>query len=76
MAGPMIGKELQASLRAAYDNATSRRHEYVTLEHLLLALLGNAKAKEGIKACGANLRRLRKGLEEYLTSNIEPGAEG
>jgi ATP-dependent Clp protease ATP-binding subunit ClpA len=71
MTNPIIGKELQSTLRKAYDEAISRRHEYVTLEHVLYSLLENAKAKEALRACGANLPRLRKGLEEYIAQNLD-----
>ena len=71
MAGPIIGKELQAALRTAYDEAAARRHEYVTLEHLLLGLLKNARAKEGLKAVGVNFARLKKALEKYLDETFD-----
>ena len=46
MAGPTIAKELQASIRQALDEAKRMHHEYLTLEHLLLALLKEARARE------------------------------
>jgi ATP-dependent Clp protease ATP-binding subunit ClpA len=68
---PTLAKELQAALRAAFDEATRRRHEYVTLEHLLLGLLGDPRAARGLRACGADLGRLRRELETYLSDTVE-----
>ena len=62
MAGPVIDKELQATLRKAFDQAGLMRHEYVTLEHLLLALTEDPKASKALRACGANVGKLRKRL--------------
>lgn len=50
MSSPMIARELQATLRKAYDEAQRMRHEYVTLEHLLLALLDDPKASKALDA--------------------------
>jgi ATP-dependent Clp protease ATP-binding subunit ClpA len=71
VAGPIITKELQHTLRNAFEIALERRHEYVTLEHLLLALLEDAKAKRAMDACGANRKRLRDGLEKFLGETLE-----
>ena len=60
MAGPLIAKELQVSFRLALAEAKRMRHEYLTLEHLLLALLKDAKTRHVLNACGANIRRLQK----------------
>ena len=70
MAGPVIAKELQATLRKAFDRAGLMRHEYVTLEHLLLALTEDPKASKAMKACGVNLNRLRKRLEEFIQERL------
>ena len=70
MAGPVIAKELQATLRKAFDRAGLMRHEYVTLEHLLLALTEDPKASKAMKACGVNLHRLRKRLEEFIQERL------
>ncbi len=72
MAAPKIAKNLQASLRRAYDDARARRHEFVTLEHLLRALLDDPKASAALTAVGANERRLRKDLDAFLASAFEP----
>jgi ATP-dependent Clp protease ATP-binding subunit ClpA len=70
MAGPVIDKELQATLRKAFDRAGLMRHEYVTLEHLLLALTDDPKASKALRACGIDLRRLRNRLEEFIQDRL------
>ncbi|MGB5813229.1 MAG: ATP-dependent Clp protease ATP-binding subunit ClpA [Polyangiales bacterium] len=70
MAGPVIAKELQETLRKAFDRAGLMRHEYVTLEHLLLALTEDPKATGVLKACGADMGRLRKRLEEFVQERL------
>jgi ATP-dependent Clp protease ATP-binding subunit ClpA len=71
VAGPLIAKELQASFRLALAEAKRMHHEYLTLEHLLLALLKDAKTRQVLTACGANIRRLQKRLEEFLEQTVE-----
>src|SRR5712692_10245047 len=71
MATPLIAKELQASFRLALAEAKRMRHEYLTLEHLLLALLRDSKTRQVLTACGANIRRLQKRLEEFLEQTVE-----
>ncbi|MFO0680831.1 MAG: ATP-dependent Clp protease ATP-binding subunit ClpA [Sandaracinus sp.] len=71
MADPKIAKELQATLRRAYEEARTRRHEFLTLEHLLLALLDDPKASKTLDACKANRKRLRKSLEDFFANNVE-----
>ncbi len=70
MPGPVIDKELQETLRKAFDRAGLMRHEYVTLEHLLLALTEDPKASKALHACGADVRRLRKKLEEFIQQRL------
>ncbi len=70
MAGPIIARELQTTLRKAFDTAGAERHEYVTLEHLLLALLDDSKAAKAIEACGGNRKRMRKALLDFLEENV------
>jgi len=70
MAGPVIDKELQQTLRKAFDRAGLMRHEYVTLEHLLLALTEDPNASKALRACGADLRRLRRKLEEFMQDRL------
>ncbi len=72
MATPTIAKDLQASLRRAYEEARSRRHEMVTLEHLLLALLEDPKAGKALDACRANRKKLRADLERFFETSVTP----
>jgi len=65
----MLSKELEASLNAAFNEARNKRHEYITVEHLLLALLDNSSANSVLKACGADLSRLKGDLSQYLDEN-------
>ncbi len=65
----MLSKELEASLNLAFNDAKVKRHEYITVEHLLLALLDNASANSVLKACGADLHQLKNELSEYLEEN-------
>ncbi|MCY1043505.1 ATP-dependent Clp protease ATP-binding subunit ClpA [Corallococcus sp. bb12-1] len=71
MAGPSIAKELQASFRTALDEARKMRHEYLTLEHLLLALTRDSRTREVLKACGANVKRLQENLTSFLEETVE-----
>ncbi len=70
MAGPVIDKELQATLRKAFDHAGLMRHEYVTLEHLLLALTEDPNGSKALRACGVDLGRLRKRLEQFMQERM------
>ena len=67
----MITKELENTLNLAVAEATTRQHEYVTLEHLLLALLADPTARDVIYACGGNLNTLRKDIEEFFAAHSE-----
>ncbi|WP_342375988.1 ATP-dependent Clp protease ATP-binding subunit ClpA [Myxococcus stipitatus] len=71
MAGPLIAKELQASFRTALDEARKMRHEYLTLEHLLLALTKEARTREVLKACRVNVKRLQERLTHFLEETVE-----
>ncbi|WP_224367655.1 ATP-dependent Clp protease ATP-binding subunit ClpA [Hyalangium versicolor] len=71
MAGPLIAKELQTSFRNALEEARKMRHEYLTLEHLLLALTKDTRTREVLKACGANVKRLQERLETFLEETVE-----
>src|SRR3990167_7480636 len=62
----MLDKELEYTLNAAFKEARAKHHEFVTVEHLLLALLDNTSALEVLKACGANINRLRTNLTEFI----------
>ncbi len=68
----MITRELQATLSAAVAEAIERRHEYVTLEHLLLALLSDRTAGNVIRNCGGDTDALRRDLEKFFDERVEP----
>jgi ATP-dependent Clp protease ATP-binding subunit ClpA len=67
----MLTRELEETLSFAVDQAVKHRHEYVTLEHLLYALLEDRSAREILFNCGANLEELSRALEEYFTNVLE-----
>lgn len=71
----MISEELEVSLHMAFVEARAARHEFITVEHLLLALLDNAAAAEVLRACAANLETLRQNLKKFIAENtpIHPG---
>ena len=76
MAAPMIAKELQASIRFALAEAKRMRHEYLTVEHLLLALLKDGRTREVLKACGAEPKKLQESLESFLEETVEQLPDG
>jgi ATP-dependent Clp protease ATP-binding subunit ClpA len=63
----MIAQELEVSLHMAFVEARQKRHEFITVEHLLLALLDNPTAAEVLRSCGANMDELRKNLVQHIT---------
>ena len=65
----MISQELEVSLHMAFVEARQQRHEFITVEHLLLALLDNPSASEILKACAANVDDLRKALTQFIADN-------
>ncbi|KAF0811878.1 ATP-dependent Clp protease ATP-binding subunit ClpA [Andreprevotia sp. IGB-42] len=65
----MIAQELEHSLHMAFMEARQKRHEYITVEHLLLALLDNPSAAEVLRACGANMDELRRALGDFVTEH-------
>ncbi|MCD6672007.1 MAG: ATP-dependent Clp protease ATP-binding subunit ClpA [Burkholderiaceae bacterium] len=73
----MIAQELEVSLHMAFVEARQQRHEFITVEHLLLALLDNPSAAEVLRACAANVEDLRKNLTGFIKENtpVVPGAE-
>ena len=75
MASPLIAKELRESFLHATQEAKRLRHEYLTLEHLLLALTRDARTREVLRACHVNIPRLQKNLEEYLAETVEQVSE-
>ncbi len=73
----MIAQELEVSLHMAFVEARQQRHEFITVEHLLLALLDNPSAAEVLRACSANLDDLRKSLSNFVKDNtpVVPGTD-
>src|SRR5690349_161763 len=67
----MITKELENTLKLAVAEATKRQHEFVTLEHLLLALLSDPTARDVIYSCGGNLNTLKKEIDEFFAAHGE-----
>lgn len=65
----MIAQELEVSLHMAFVEARQQRHEFITVEHLLMALLDNPSAAEVLRACSANLDDLRKSLSQFIKEN-------
>ena len=65
----MIAQELEVSLHMAFVEARQQRHEFITVEHLLLALLDNPSAAEVLRACAANIDDLRKSLANFIKDN-------
>ena len=65
----MIAQELEVSLHMAFVEARQQRHEFITVEHLLLALLDNPSAAEVLRACAANIEDLRKSLSAFIKEN-------
>lgn len=73
----MIAQELEVSLHMAFMEARQARHEFITVEHLLLALLDNPTAAEVLRACAANLEDLRQNLRNFIADNTPtvPGSD-
>ncbi len=65
----MIAQELEVSLHMAFVEARQQRHEFITVEHLLLALLDNPSAAEVMRACSVNIDDLRKSLANFIKDN-------
>jgi len=62
----MIAQELEVSLHMAFMDARQKRHELITVEHLLLAMLDNPSASDVLKSCGANIEKLRTDLSDHI----------
>eukprot|EP00825_Cyclidium_porcatum_P013673 TRINITY_DN1723_c0_g1_i15.p1 TRINITY_DN1723_c0_g1~~TRINITY_DN1723_c0_g1_i15.p1 ORF type:complete len:754 (-),score=141.60 TRINITY_DN1723_c0_g1_i15:93-2354(-) len=62
----MIAQELEVSLHMAFVEARQKRHEFITVEHLLLALIDNPSAADALRACGAKPDTLRKDLTNFI----------
>ena len=73
----MISEELEVSLHMAFVEARTARHEFITVEHLLLSLLDNAAAIEVLRACSANIDALRQDLRKFIAENtpVFPGED-
>ncbi|GAB2923518.1 ATP-dependent Clp protease ATP-binding subunit ClpA [Rheinheimera gaetbuli] len=72
----MLNKDLELTLNLAFRFARERRHEYMTVEHLLLALLDNPAAGEALRSCGANIEKLRHELASFIDSTTPVLPEG
>jgi len=66
----MLSQELEFSLNSAFQAAREKRHEYITVEHLLHALLDNPSAVRVLRACGGNIDELRRNLGNFLRDNV------
>jgi ATP-dependent Clp protease ATP-binding subunit ClpA len=64
----MLSRELELTLNKAFKGASERRHEFMTVEHLLLALLDNESAAKVLRACGVDINVLRHDLDEFIES--------
>ncbi|WP_339721776.1 ATP-dependent Clp protease ATP-binding subunit ClpA [uncultured Paraglaciecola sp.] len=62
----MLNKDLEQTLNEAFIFAREHRHEFMTVEHLLLALLDNNAAKDALKACGANIESIKQELTDFV----------
>ena len=62
----MIAQELEVSLHMAFMDARQKRHELITVEHLLMAMLDNPSASDVLKSCGANIDKLRADLTDHI----------
>jgi len=73
----MLNKDLEISLNMAFRKAKESRHEFMTVEHLLLALLDNPSSIDALQACGADMGKLRQELQEFIgeTTPVIPEEE-
>src|SRR5574343_1335299 len=71
----MIAQELEITLHMAFVEARQKRHEFISVEHLLLALLDNPSAAEVLRACAAKVDELRKELTDFVNEHT-PKVEG
>ena len=60
----MLSQDLEVCLHLAFMEARQKRHEYLSVEHLLLALLDNPSAAQALRACGADIEELRRELNK------------
>jgi ATP-dependent Clp protease ATP-binding subunit ClpA len=71
----MIAQELEISLHLAFVEARQKHHEFITVEHLLLALLDNPSAAETVRACGGNIEQLRRDIAGFIDEHT-PSIKG
>jgi len=71
----MIAQELEVTLHMAFMDARQKRHEFISVEHLLLAMLDNPSAAEVLRACGANIEAMREQLGNFIEEHT-PKVEG
>ena len=67
----MLSRSLEETLRRAMNLASSKRHEFATLEHLLFALLEDQDAIEVLKACSVNVKTLGEDINKYLKEDLK-----
>src|SRR3954454_15505309 len=72
----MLSPELQATLQRAVDDVRGRRHEYLTLEHLLLSILDDPSGVDIVTKCGGDVEKLRGDLERFLDEEVDELPEG
>ncbi len=72
----MFSKDLEFAIGQCYKHAREARHEYMTVEHLLLALIDNPSAEGVLKACGVDFQRLRADLEHAISTSVSTLPEG
>jgi ATP-dependent Clp protease ATP-binding subunit ClpA len=72
----MLNKDLEISLNMAFRQAKDSRHEFMTVEHLLLALLDNPSSIEALKACAADMGKIRKELLDFIAETTPMIPEG
>ncbi len=72
----MLSSELELCLNEAFQSAREARHEFMTVEHLLLAIIDTPKVREVLRACGADMVRLRKELQEFIDQTTPRLKEG
>jgi len=72
----MLSKELEFTLNHAFKEAREKRHEYMTVEHLLLCLLDNPTAAKVLRACGADADKLRRDIATFIDETTPLIAEG
>jgi ATP-dependent Clp protease ATP-binding subunit ClpA len=66
----MIAQDLEVSVHKVFMDARQKRHEFITVEDLLLALLDNPSASKVLRACGADIEELRKLLTEFINEQM------